>query len=68
MADGLDQALREEVATKSDVVGLRHEINLLRVEFRNDRNARNGDACCSRHDAFSCFQLNSSCSSHLQAR
>ena len=38
MADGLDQALREEVATKSDVGSLRHEIDLLRVEFKNDLN------------------------------
>ena len=33
MADGLDQALREKVATKSDV---RKEINLVQVEFRNE--------------------------------
>jgi hypothetical protein len=33
MADGLDQALREKVATKSDV---REEIDLLQVEFRNE--------------------------------
>jgi hypothetical protein len=33
MADGLDQALREKVATKSDV---RKEIDLLQVEFRNE--------------------------------
>lgn len=43
MADGLDQALREEVATKSDVVGLRHEIDLLRVEFRNYLNGLKGE-------------------------
>jgi hypothetical protein len=36
MADGLDQALREEVATKSDMAGLRNEMNLLRVELRGD--------------------------------
>jgi hypothetical protein len=36
MADGLDQALREEVATKSDVVVLGNEIGLLRVEFKSD--------------------------------
>jgi hypothetical protein len=36
MADGLDQALREEVATKSDVAGLRHEIDLFRVEVKSD--------------------------------
>ena len=43
MADGLDQALREEVATKSDVAVLkgdiaavRNEIGLLRVEFKSD--------------------------------
>lgn len=36
MADGLDQALREEVATKSDMAGLRSEMNLLRVELRGD--------------------------------
>lgn len=33
MADGLDQALREKVATKSDV---RKEIDLVQVEFRNE--------------------------------
>jgi len=33
MADGLDQALREKVATKSDV---RKEINLVQMEFRNE--------------------------------
>ncbi len=43
MADGLDQALREEVATKSDVavlksdiVAVRNEIDLLRIEIKND--------------------------------
>jgi hypothetical protein len=36
MADGLDQALREEVATKTDMAGLRTEMNLLRVELRGD--------------------------------
>lgn len=36
MADGLDQALREEVATKSDVATLRNEIDLLRVEVKSD--------------------------------
>ena len=33
MADGLDQALREKFATKSDV---RKEIDLVQVEFRNE--------------------------------
>lgn len=36
MADGLDQALREEVATKSDIAGLRNEIDLLRSELKGD--------------------------------
>lgn len=36
MADGLDQALREEVATKSDVAAVRNEIDLLRIEVKND--------------------------------
>jgi capsule polysaccharide export protein KpsE/RkpR len=36
MADGLDQALREEVATKSDLAALRSEIGQLRVEFKSD--------------------------------
>lgn len=43
MADGLDQALREEVATKSDVavlksdiVAVRNEIDLLRIEVKNE--------------------------------
>jgi len=43
MADGLDQALREEVATKSDVGSLRHEIDLLRIEFKNDLNGLKGE-------------------------
>ncbi|HZB54184.1 MAG TPA: hypothetical protein VE527_11170 [Reyranella sp.] len=43
MADGLDQALREEVATKSDVGSLRHDIDLLRVEFKNDLNGLKGE-------------------------
>ena len=36
MADGVDQALRKEVATKSDIAALRHEIDLLRVEVKSD--------------------------------
>lgn len=36
LADGLDQALREEVATKSDVAVLRNEIGLLRVEVKSE--------------------------------
>ena len=36
LADGLDQALREEVATKSDIAALRGEIDLFRVEFKSD--------------------------------
>ena len=36
MADGLDQALREEVATKGDIAALRNEIGLLRGEFKSD--------------------------------
>ena len=36
MADGLDQALREEVATKSDIAALRNEMGLLRVELKNE--------------------------------
>jgi hypothetical protein len=38
MADGLDQALREEVATKSDIAELRNEIGLLRTELRGEFN------------------------------
>ena len=40
MADGLEQALRETVATKSDV---RKEIDLLRLEFRNELGMFKGD-------------------------
>jgi hypothetical protein len=40
MADGLEQALRENVATKSDV---RKEIDLLRLEFRNELGMFKGD-------------------------
>jgi hypothetical protein len=36
MADGLDQALREEIATKSDIASVRNEIGLLRVELKGD--------------------------------
>jgi hypothetical protein len=43
MADGLDQALREEVATKSDIAVLRNEIDLLRVEFKSELGALRGE-------------------------
>ena len=43
MADGLDQALREEVATKSDVAALRNEIGLLRIEFKSDQGMLKGE-------------------------
>ena len=43
MADGLDQALREEVATKSDVAALRNEIDLLRVEVKSELGALRGE-------------------------
>jgi hypothetical protein len=33
MADGLDQASREEVATKGDIVGLRGEIALVKSDL-----------------------------------
>jgi hypothetical protein len=40
MGDGLEQALREKVATKSDV---RKEIDLFRLEFRNELGMFKGD-------------------------
>jgi hypothetical protein len=50
MADGLDRALREEVATKSDVatlgneIGLlRREIGLVRIEFKSDLSGLRGE-------------------------
>ena len=43
MADGLDQALREEVATKSDVVCLRNGIELQRIEVKNDLGVLKGE-------------------------
>ena len=43
MADGLDQALREEVATKSDVAALRNEIGLLRVELKSEIGTLGGE-------------------------
>jgi hypothetical protein len=43
MADGLDQALREEVATKSDIAGLRNEIDLLRAELRTELGTLRGE-------------------------
>jgi hypothetical protein len=33
MADGLDQALREEVATKSDIVLLKGELSLVKSDL-----------------------------------
>ena len=36
MADGLDQALREEVATETDIATLRNEIDLFRVEVKSE--------------------------------
>ena len=50
MADGLDQALREEVATKSDIAALgndigvlRNEIGLNRIEFKSDLSGIRGE-------------------------
>lgn len=43
MADGLDQALREEVATKSDIASLRNEIDLLRSELKSDLGGLKGE-------------------------
>ncbi len=43
MADGLDQALREEVATKSDIADLRGEIGLLRAEVKSDLSLLRGE-------------------------
>lgn len=43
MADGLDQALREEVATRSDIVALRSDFDLLRVEIRSEFGALRGE-------------------------
>ena len=43
MADGLDQALREEVATKNDVTALRNEIDLFRVEIKSDFGVLRGE-------------------------
>ena len=40
MADALEQALREKVATKNDV---REEIDLLRLEFSNELGMFKGD-------------------------
>ena len=50
MADGLDQALREEVATKSDIAGLRHEMGLLRVELKSDIGALKGEMKADKID------------------
>lgn len=43
MADGLDQALREEVSTKSDVASVRNEIGLVRVEIKSELVALRGE-------------------------
>ena len=50
MADGLDQALREEVATKSDLVAVRNEIGVLRAEFRSDLAGLRGDMKADKID------------------
>jgi len=36
MADGPDQALREKMATKSDIAAVRQEIDLFRAEIRSE--------------------------------
>jgi hypothetical protein len=50
MADGLDQALRDEVATKSDfavlksdIATLRNQVDVLRVEFKSDLGTLRGE-------------------------
>ena len=50
LAEGLDQALREEVATKSDIAALgndigvlRNEIGLNRIEFKSDLSGLRGE-------------------------
>jgi hypothetical protein len=43
MADGLDQALREEVATKSDIAALRNEIDLFRVDVKSELGMLRGE-------------------------
>ena len=43
MADGLDQALREEVATKGDIAELRNEMGTLRSELRGEMGALRGE-------------------------
>jgi len=50
MADGLDQALREEVATKSDIAVLRNEMNLLRVELKGEVSGLRGDMKADKID------------------
>jgi hypothetical protein len=50
MADGLDQALREEVATKSDIAALRNEMSLLRAEFKGDLAGLRGDMKADKID------------------
>lgn len=50
MADGLDQALCEEVSTKSDlavlkdaIVAVRNEVDLLQVEINSDPGVLKGE-------------------------
>ena len=50
MADGLDQALREEVATKSDIADLRHEMGLLRADLKSDIGALRGEMKADKID------------------
>jgi len=50
MADGLDQALREEVATKSDIAVLRNAMNLLRVELKSEVSGLRGDMKADKID------------------
>jgi hypothetical protein len=54
LADGLDQALREEVATKTDIAAIRMEMVALRHELKGDiaalRHELKGDIGSARHD------------------
>ena len=50
MADGLDQALREEVATKSDIVSLRGEFRAELAGLKGELGALRGELLATKVD------------------
>lgn len=50
LADGLDQALREEVATKTDLAAVRTDLAAVRTELKADIAAVRVDMAAMKHD------------------